>query len=252
MPPKQNNNNNNNADVAELKKQIEALQQKVNKLFNKNKTLEERVDVLDNTKRKLTDKVEALESKVAICEVVNFNLSNEVDRLDQYTRRSNIIIKNIKLPDDPKQETNEDVKKIVKKAIKDDLKLPDTILEDVDKFHRNGIIKQNGGIKTQNVIVRFKSHSSRYACLLKKRDLKSNKIAPNLTRKRGQLLFNTTKIIKDKMLSQIEFVFANIHGDLQVRLAEPIEGTKVHPFDSLKQLDDFLLTHNVISESCFC
>ena len=254
--PKQNNqnqnNNNNNINEAELKRQIESLQQKVNKLLNKNKSLEERVDVLENSKRKLTDKVEILESKMAICEVVNSNLSIEVDRLDQYARRSNIIIKNINLPDDPKQETNEDIKKIVKKVIKDDLKLPDSILDDVDKFHRNGMIKNSGNKKSQNVIVRFKTHNSRYACLLKKKELKSNKIAPNLTRMRGKLLFDASKIIKDKMLTQIEFAFANIHGDLHVRLAEPIEGSKVHPFNSLKHLDDFLLEHNVISESCFC
>ena len=98
---------------------------------------------------------------MAICEVVNSNLSIEVDRLDQYTRRSNIIIKNIKLPDDPKQETNEDIKNIVKNVLKDDLKLPDSILDDVDKFHRNGMIKNNGSKKIQNVIVRFKTHTSR-------------------------------------------------------------------------------------------
>ena len=250
MPSSKQNNNTNNE--AELKRQIESLQQKVNKLFAKNKSLEERVDVLENTKRKLSDKVEALESKMAVCEVINSNLSIEVDRLDQYTRRSNMIIKNMDLPDDPKQETNEDIKKLVKKVIKDDLKLPDSIFDDVDKFHRNGLVKNNGNKKTQNVIVRFKSHNSRYVCLMKKKEMKYKKIAPNLTRKRSKLLFDTSTIIKDKLLTQIEFAFANIHGDLHVRLAEPIKGSKVHPFNSMKQLDDFLLDNNVISESCFC
>ena len=111
------------------------------------------------------------------------------------------------------------------------------------------MVENNGNKKTQNVIVRFKSHSSRYACLMKKKEMKCKKIAPNLTRKRSKLLFDTTNIIKDKLLTQIEFAFANINGDLHVRLAEPIEGSKVHPFSSLKQLDDFLLDHNVISES---
>ena len=48
MPPKPNSNNNNNNE-AELRRQLEALQQKLNKLCTKNKTLEERVDVLENT-----------------------------------------------------------------------------------------------------------------------------------------------------------------------------------------------------------
>ena len=115
------------------------------------------------------------------------------------------------------------------------------------------MVKKSGNNKKQNIIVRFKSHSSRYACLLKKKSLKSNKIAPNLTRKRGKMLFDANKVIKDKELSSsIQFCFANIHGDLQVRLAEPIDGTKVHPFDSLKQLDEFLLEHHVITEAYFC
>ena len=250
MPPKQNKDSE---ATAELKRQLEALQQKVNKLANKNKSLEEKVDVLENTKRKLIDRVEVLETKMSVSENVTSRLTAELDRLDQYNRRSNLIIKNVNLPDDPKSETNEDIKVIVQRVIKDELQLPDTILDDVDKFHRNGHIKKTNNKQKQNIIVRFKSHSSRYACLLKKKSIKSNKIAPNLTRRRGKMLFDANKIIKDKQLSaSIEFCFANIHGDLQVRLAEPVNGTKVHAFDSLKGLDDFLLEHHIIPEGYFC
>ena len=122
---------------------------------------------------------------------------------------------------------------------------------DIDKFHRNGFIKKSGHKQTQNIIVKFKSHESRYECLRQKKVTKSKKIAPNLTRNRGKLLHEVSSIIKDNKIDAIEFAFANIHGDLQIRLAEPVEGSKVHPFESLKELDDFLLGNNVIPESYF-
>ena len=116
-------------EAAELKRQLESLQQKVNKLANNNKSLEEKVDVLENTKRKLIDRVEILETKMSVSENVTSRLTAELDRLDQYNRRSNLVIKNINLPDDPKSETQDDIKVIVKKVIKEDLQLPDTILD---------------------------------------------------------------------------------------------------------------------------
>ena len=182
MPPK-----NNQSSEAELKRQIEALQQKVNKLCDRNKELEKRVDVLENSKRNLSEKVELLETKISISEEVSTRLSNELDRLDQYTRRSNLIIKNVELPENA-EETQRDVEEIVKKVIKGDLEMPDSILNDIDKFHRNGYIKNQRGKRTQNIIVRFKSHSSRYACLIKKKQKKYKKISPNLTRNRGKIL----------------------------------------------------------------
>ena len=72
------------------------------------------------------------------------------------------------------------------------------------------------------------------------------------------MLFDANKIIKDEELSSsIEFCFANIYGDLQVRLTEPVNGTGsckwfMHAFDSLKRLDDFLLEHRIIPEAYFC
>ena len=50
MPPKNINNNNNNNENADLKRQLEALQQKVNKICERNKQLEKRVGVLENVK----------------------------------------------------------------------------------------------------------------------------------------------------------------------------------------------------------
>ena len=139
MPPKQNKDSE---AEAELKRQLEALQLKVNKLVNKNKSLGKKVDVLEKTKRKLIDRVKVLATKMSVAENATSRLTAELDRLDQYNRRSNLMIKDINLPDDPKYETKEDIKVIVQRVIKVDLQLPNGILDDVDIFHRNGHIKK--------------------------------------------------------------------------------------------------------------
>ena len=132
--------------------------------------------------------------------------------------------------------------------------LSEDIIKDVDKFHRTGFIKTSHGSRkqTQNIIIRFKSHRSRYECLGKKKSAKSGKISPNLTKRCGKILYDASKTIKDNDIKSVEFVFANHHGDLQVRLANPYEGKQVYPLQSLKELDDFLLERNLISESQFC
>ena len=87
---------------------------------------------------KLEGKIDVLEARVAIAENVSDKLCLELDRLDQYHRRSNIIIRNAVLPDN---ETDQAVEGIVKKVIEKDLKLPEATA-DLDKFHRVGRVRQ--------------------------------------------------------------------------------------------------------------
>ena len=245
MSKKQQNNNN---DIADLKRQLESLQNKVNKLVSKNKEVETRLDLAENKNRKLVDKIEELESTLIVNKEVTSRLSLEVDRLDQYGRRSNIILKNVDLPD---EESREEVRSIVMKTLKDDLKVNEKIINDIDKFHRTGFVKKANGKKKQNIIVRFKSHTSRYACLEKKKHSKSIKIAPNLTQRRGKMLYDASKIIEEKDIASVNFVFANNHGDLHVRLSEPLDGKSVFAFKNLEELDNLLLSNRLISQSYF-
>ena len=81
------------------------------------KALEARVAALEQRNKLLENKVEVLESQNAVSSKVTNELTKELDKLSQYTRRSNIIIKNVFLPE---TETNEDVTKIVNKIIAKD------------------------------------------------------------------------------------------------------------------------------------
>ena len=209
--------------------------------------MERKLDLVVNKNRKLEEKLEELESIILVNKEVTTKLSQELDRLDQYHRQSNIVLKNVKLPENEK---DEDVKALVLKSLKDELNMDENVIADIDKFHRIGYIKKNGDKKTQNIIVRFKSYSSRYEWLKNKKRSKTIKLAPNLTKKRGKMLYDATKILDDNTISAIDFVFANIHGDLQVRLAEPLDNTYVFPFNSIEDLDD-LINKEVLQNRVF-
>ena len=113
--------------IAELNAKLKSLEAKVNVLEERNKSLENKVDII--------------ESKNAVCEKVTNELSKELDKLSQYTRRSNVVIRNVFLPE---KESNEDVEKVVKKIIAKDLQLPNEIIN-IDKLHRIGkVITKNG------------------------------------------------------------------------------------------------------------
>ena len=217
---------NNNNLASDLKKQIE--------------TMEARIKALETANQSLEKKVEHLESRVVISERVSEQLTTELDRLDQYHRRSNIIIKNVFLPEN---ESDDDVKKVVTKIVKNDIVKPE-LLSSVDKHHRIGKVKEVNGKKMQNIIARFKSHSARYSVYQERKKVKNAKISANLTKRRSQLLNDASLAVKN--LEKVDFCFSNIHGDLMTRLVEPFNGKYVFNFNSLKVLSDLLMRMNFI------
>ena len=92
---------------------------------------------LEKKNDSLEKRVEELETSKVISENVSKQLANEVDRLSQYTRRSNVIVRNVFLSEN---ESNEQINKKVVKIIKDELNLPN-VVDDVDKLHRVGKTK---------------------------------------------------------------------------------------------------------------
>ena len=117
---------------------------------------------------------------------------------------------------------------------------------DVDKAHRIG--PRNG--VNQSIIVKFKSHEKRYAVYEKRSRCKRGiKINPSLTPKRMKLLERLNySILSYKSTSQIEnkhfpidFAFANTHGDLFVRLIEPVGGKNFHGITYFEDFQDLLI-----------
>ena len=106
--------------------------------------------------------------------------------------------------------------------IKYEMGIPD-VLNDFDKAHRVGKIKEINGSKQQDIIVRFKSHSARYKVFNHRKTLKHyKKIRPKLTQRRGKLLYDASLLVEN--IESVDFVLANMHEDLQLRLKETYDG----------------------------
>ena len=197
--------------------------------------MEKRLKEAETTNINLEKKISMLEDRVAVTENVSTRLSQELDRLDQYHRRSNIVIKNVFLPE---KESPLVVNATVTKILTTELQLPDSVNE-IDKLHRVGKIRTKNGKSHQDIIVRFKTHSARYAVYKEREKAKSGKLSANLTKTRGELLYKASKLVEEN--DKVEFCFPNTHGDLYVRLKEPIENKVLHPFFSLEELQKILL-----------
>ena len=211
----------NDDEISQLKERLKKVENQVKSLTDENKLLESRVLVL--------------EDQVAIATNTSDKLKFEVDRLDQYQRRYNVILKNVAVP---KKQTQEGDEKFVKNLFTKDLKLPDAY-EDVDKLHRLGSARTgDDGKKTQDIVVRFKTHEARYKVYDERKKSKTVKIRPNLTKRRGTLLYQASKFVEN--VEQVHFVFANAHGDLKLRLKEKT-GDDKQIFD-FKSMDDLKQT----------
>ena len=75
-------------------------------------------DALRLRVKQLEDRCEKLEAAKLVSENVSEQLRKEVDRLDQYGRCYNVVIRNIELP---KNETNEQVEEKVTKLVEKSL-----------------------------------------------------------------------------------------------------------------------------------
>ena len=192
-------------------------------------SLEKRLDAIENKNRILEAKVTTLESEKVINENVTRLLSEEVDRLDQYHRRSNIIIANVIKTNE--KESEEEVKKKVHDILKTDLKLPDTIPQ-IDKLHRIGKVRERNGKQSQDIIVRFTTHRARYQVYTNRKSTRNVKIRPNLTRRRETLRYEASESTKDN--DKVNFVYADVHGDIKVRLIDQYKGKHVHAINSRK------------------
>ena len=228
---KNNNSSNDNThttSMADMKKKMEAM--------------ESRIVQLETANLQLETKVEELEGRISISERVSQQLSLEVDRLDQYHRRPNLIIRGMWLPEN---ENNGDVEKKVQNVIKDELKLPEMV-NSIDKLHRTGKVKEKNGKRMQDVIIRFKTHHARYTVYSQRKNAKNIKIHANLTKRRGKLLYDASNAING--IDKVNFCFSNMHGDLNVRLEEAYNGKYVHGFSSFKDLNDLLIKAGLLQQ----
>ena len=197
----------------------------------------------DNALRKMNERILQLEaddmknsSYLAVQKNVSDLLSKRVVQLEQYTRRYNVVISGV---DRLQNETHESLEGEVTKLLTDAGSA--SSMEDVDKFHRNGPRRGND----QEIIVRFKSHSAKEEFYRKRKNIPNQKvkIKPSLSFHTNSLLKEAREFLEGytATLNEYEnppkFVCANIHGNLQVKLAKNThEGRSFYQFDSIEKL----------------
>ena len=175
-------------------------------------------------------------------------LKGEVNRLQQFTRRYCVAVTGIeKQKDESPEKLREEVLGLVadvKSTTKED---------DIDKFHRNGRVNGN----EQEIIIRFKSHAAKEAFYRARKDLlparKDVRIKPSLSLNQKNLLRDAETFVekfglKDEEVNPVEFVFANLHGEIQVKMKKKFRGSCFITFNSLKDLAQRLQDAQVVKD----
>ena len=203
-------------------------------------------NLLQNDKiHKLERKVQSLEGELLVVNArfsvrdhVIEALKNEVHRLQQYTRRYTVSVVGVEKKEGERpEELREQVLKLVEEVDSSTTEL------DIDKFHRNGRTFNNG--KDQEILIRFKSHSAKEAFYRARKTLpparRGVKIRPSLSENQKKLLKEAETLVEEYKLNDenrnpVAFVFANIHGEVQVKLKKKFRGNDLITFRSIKDL----------------
>ena len=191
-------------------------------------------DLLSRIKN-LESTVEALQSELIVVKNVNSKLSDELDDLHQYQRRSCLLIDGIK----PAENENEDqIKEKVKNVLTRNLDFDEREFDkEFDKCHRVGRLVEG----KQTTIVRFKSHRFKEAVYRKRKTTKNKeiKIKVSLTRTRTKTLNYAHDVVSENERA-IHFAFADPNGNLKLRLRNAINGKTVIPFKNVDDLEKMI------------
>ena len=124
-----------------------------------------------------------------------------------------------------------------------------TTMADVDKFHRNGPLIDS---TKQDIIVRFKSHAAKEAFYRKRKDVRRGvKIQPSLTRNNRELLESCRNALNDYADDGLEnppdFVMANMHGKIQVKMKKKFGNRLFFDLRSLQNLHEVVDQCNMVN-----
>lgn len=159
-------------------------------------------------------------------------MAQEVDRLEQYSRRNCIVISGIAAEHTELPQQN--VIKTVKKKLTSELNIdPNEFDFEIDKAHRIGPVNED---ETQNITARFKSHRFVEKLYAKRKSIhnKTIRLKPSLTKKRANILKEASQLTAtDK---EVHFCFTDIHGNLKIRFKTKVKGRFVHTFNSEEDL----------------
>ena len=225
-------------DVADLLRRVTSLEEMMQQQVKFSLFQQEKIKKLEKKVNSLEGQLIIVNSQFSVRDHIIEGLQGEINRLQQYTRRYTVSITGIeKKPNETPEILQEEVHKLVGEVTSD------TTVADIDKFHRNGRSYNNG--KNQEILLRFKSHSAKEAFYRGRKTLpptrRNVKIRPSLSAYQKNLLDEAETIVeefnlRDEVRNPVEFVFANIHGETQVKLKNKFRGSNFVTFRSVTQL----------------
>ena len=183
-----------NFDAAGLETQLGSSEKKLNELINSNQA---KIAKLDEELTKLENNIALKDKAIAGLEDDNYRLSQEVDDLEQYTRRTNVRIYGI--AEQPEENTDN----LAVDFFKSELNV-DVASNDISRSHRVG---KKSGAKPRPIIVRFTKHNTKVAVMSRRRVLKERKrpfnLQEDLTINRREILKYLNKDIEEGIVSKV-------------------------------------------------
>ena len=196
-----------------------------------------KISILEKEIGYLKGHITITESKLAIAEHVSSTLHEQIDNQEQYSRRKCLIFEGIKVD---QKEKDSDLEKRILSVIQKELKL-NIEPEDIDKAHRIGPVEGD----EQNIIIKFTKDSTAshiYQSRGKLKDSRANhkgvKIRTSLTKRRQNLLKYAREQAEDYEI--IHFVFADVNGNLKLRLKEKVRNRMVFSFNNKTELAEII------------
>ena len=152
-----------NFDASGFETQLGSSDKKLNELINANQA---KIAKLDEELTKLKNNLSLKDKAIAGLEDDNYRLSQEVDDLEQYTRRTNVRIYGV--AEQPEENTDNLAVDFFKSELNVDVASNDIL----SRSHRVG---QKSGAKPRPIIVRFTEHNTKVAVMSRRRVLKERK-----------------------------------------------------------------------------
>ena len=230
LSPPVTTQHNNKTDKKELLLIIQSLRNEVIQLNQK-------VDRLDSKVINLESTLVKTEASLHVSQTTSENLRKELDRQQQYSRRNCIVIDGIKSSKNltPSDHLNNVVETLTNE-------FSDEVTSSLDKAHTIGPLK-NG---KQSMIVRFTKHSTVKKIYNSRKTLKNKNISlrPSLTRSRSMNLQKCKQMIESSFSKSVNFVFADIEGNLKVCFKNPYKGRNIHVFNDYEELNELIMAYD--------
>ena len=183
-----------NFDAAGLETQLGSSAKKLNELINSNQA---KIAKLDEELTKLKNNLALKDKAIAGLEDDNYRLSQEVDDLEQYTRRTNVRIYGV--AEQPEENTGN----LAVDFFKSELNV-DVASNDISRSHRVG---KKSGAKPRLIIVRLTKHNTKVAVMSRRRVLEEHKrpfnLQEDLTINRREILKYLNKDIEEGIVSKV-------------------------------------------------